>query len=60
MTSPDTYPSVVVTAGEARHIEGMTGDMLRMHDGATYIHISPAVARQWVTVLQTIATKDNA
>lgn len=53
--NPDHYPSVTVVAGEVRHIAGHTSPMLRMHDGQIYIHISPAIAQQWIPVLEEIA-----
>ena len=58
MTTPDQYPSVTIVAGDirqARPISPDYGALLRMHDGATYISISPETARQWLPVLQTIA-----
>jgi len=51
----DHYPSVTVVAGPARRLDGITGPMLRMHDGAIYIHISPETAAQWLPILADIA-----
>lgn len=56
--SADHYPSVTIVAGDLEAPRGpavMSGHMLRMHDGAAYIHITPAVARQWIGVLEAIA-----
>ena len=55
----DYYPSVSIVAGPVEHIPAHSGPMLRMHDGSIYVIISPDVARQWVTVLSSIATKEE-
>jgi hypothetical protein len=56
------YPSVTIVAGELEPPRGpsvTSGHMLRMHDGATYIHIDPKTAKQWIGVLETIATTES-
>jgi hypothetical protein len=58
----DHYPSVTIVAGDLHPSTGPTGTfgiMLRMHDGATYIHITPKTAAQWVGVLSKIAEGNN-
>jgi hypothetical protein len=56
--NPDYYPSVSIVAGPltlARDPIGTLGHMLKMHGGATYITITPDVARQWIQVLEKVA-----
>jgi hypothetical protein len=56
--STDLYPSVTIVAGRINPTPGPSGafgHMLRMHGGATYIHINPETARQWIGVLEQIA-----
>jgi hypothetical protein len=63
MTTPDTYPSVTIVAGDIKPVRPTTaedGAFLRMHDGATYIKITVDVARQWIDVLTTITKEPNA
>jgi hypothetical protein len=58
MTTPDQYPSVTIVAGDIKPVRPTTaenGAFLRMHDGATYIKISPETAKQWIPVLTEIA-----
>ena len=55
--NPDYYPSVTVVAGEVRHIVGVTGHMLRMHDGSIYVHMTPEVAAQWLPIIESIANE---
>lgn len=61
MTAGDRFPSVTIVAGDIHPTRGpaTAGHMLRMHDGQTYIHIDPATAAQWLTILTPIAEEDN-
>lgn len=56
------YPSVTIVAGHIAPAPGpptTSGNhMLRMHGGATYIHINPETARQWIGVLEQIAESE--
>jgi hypothetical protein len=56
----DTNPSVTIVAGDIKPVRPTTaedGAFLRMHDGATYIKITPEVAAQWLPVLAEIAAE---
>lgn len=58
MSAADHYPSVTIVAGPIRLASnpvGTFGYMIRMHEGASYITITPEIAAQWLPVLQQIA-----
>ena len=58
----DHYPSVTIVAGELEQVVAPAatfGHMVRMHGGATYIHITPETAKQWIGVLNTIAEEES-
>jgi len=59
----DSYPSVTIVAGDIEPPRGPATTsghhMIRMHDGATYIHINPETAKQWISVLEPIAKAGN-
>jgi len=61
--NPDYYPSVSIVAGPltppANDPIGSLGRMFKMHGGATYITITPDVARQWITVLESISKEEQ-
>jgi hypothetical protein len=53
---------VTIVAGELHTTSGPAGTfghMLRMHDGATYIHINAEIAKQWISVLETVTEGNN-
>lgn len=59
----DHYPSVSIVAGPLtlpRDPYGTLGHMLKMHGGATYITITPEIAKQWIGVLETIASNETS
>ena len=58
----DHYPSVTIVAGYLQRVSAPAatfGHMVRMHDGATYIHIDPETARQWIQTLTPIAEESE-
>ena len=55
--TPDQYPSVTVVAGPVQRHDGLTSTMLRMHDGAIYIHLDQKTAAQWLPVITSIANE---
>ena len=60
--NPDLYPSVSIVAGPLTlpdNPHGTLGHMVKMHGGAMYITITPDVARQWITVLESISKEEQ-
>jgi hypothetical protein len=61
--SADQYPSVTIVAGDikpARPTTAEAGAFLRMHDGATYIKITPETAKQWLPIIEAISKETDA
>jgi hypothetical protein len=51
------FPPVTLTAGTIQRRDGITGPLLKMHDGAVYISMSAETAKQWLPIIQIIATE---
>jgi hypothetical protein len=60
--SESNYPSVSIVAGPISlpsNPIGTLGHMLKMHGGAMYITIDVETAKQWISVLETIAEESK-